>query len=91
MVYSMSRLSVFTEADWATTDLKDGEDEEGEYFNDNAVMTLCKLFAGNKNLVDLLAYDYFSRSTRSDKESFRSTLIERTKEDFEKHKLSNNE
>ena len=70
-VCSMSRHGVFTEADWATTALKDGEEEVGEYFNDNAVMTLCKLFAGNNNLVDSLAFDYLSRSTRPDKESFR--------------------
>ena len=67
----MSRHGVFAEADWATTALKDGEEEVGEYFNDNAVMTLCKLFAGNNNLVDSLVFDYLSRSTRPDKESFR--------------------
>ena len=58
----MSRLIEFARADWASTD-------EDTYFNDNAVMTLFKLFAGNENLVDSLVFDYLSRQT-PDKETF---------------------
>ena len=58
----MSRFIRFARADWASTN-------EDTYFNDNAVMTLFKLFAGNENLVDSLVFDYLSRQT-PDTESF---------------------
>jgi hypothetical protein len=59
----MSRLNEFVREDWAAT-------AEDTFFNDNAVMTLFNLFAGNENLVDSLGFDYLSRWT-PDKESFK--------------------
>ena len=70
----MSRLTAFSREDWASTD-------EDTYSNDNAVMTLFKLFAGNENLVDLVVFDYLSRET-PDKESFMRSFIPSRLEEY---------